>query len=159
LSQGRPTNAVSRSARLIHWSFAIGGVLLAALGAIVVCGIGTLGDCVYDYKVSVKSASATPIKDVRGKAYYDIERAQEIAADPKARFSTPPNNEEAAFDGNSLRVVGLYSCDTCCLDLIHTGAPPRFLVLIVEYPDGKRENKLVEVPPGSGTQRLAVEVP
>jgi hypothetical protein len=159
MSQDWPTNAVSRRARLVRWGFAIGVVLLATLGGIIVCGIGKLGVCFYDYKVFVKSTSATPIKDVRGKAYYDVERAREIAVHPKARFSTPPNDEETAFDGKSLRVVGLYSCDTYCLDLIHTGSPPRYLVLIVNCTDGKRETKLVEVPPGSGTQRLAVEVP
>jgi hypothetical protein len=139
------------------WKFTTGVVLLATLVVLMVLAIGKLGVCYYDFKVTVTSASATPIKNVRGKAYYDLARAQEIAADPHVQFSM--RDGETAFDGKSLRVVGLYSCRSYCLDLIETGAPPPFLVLLVDYADGKRENKFVEIPEGRSTRKIAVEVP
>jgi hypothetical protein len=158
MSQEGSPDAVARRARLVHWSFVIGVVLLATLVAIVVLGFGTIGVRYYDYKVAVTSASATPIKYVRGKAYHDLSSAQEVAAHSKGRLSTP-HDEETAFDGKSLRVVGLYDCSSYCLDLVQTGAPPRFLVLRVEYTDGKRENKVVEIPEGRSEHRIAAEVP
>jgi hypothetical protein len=156
LQDGR-TSGVSPRERLLRWSLA-GAVLLAILGGIIVYGYGTMGVCLYDYQVFVRSASATKIKNVRGKAFYDSERAHEVAASPKAEFKLR-DDKELHFNGKSLRVVGIYACDSCCLGLIQTGSPPRYLVLLVDYADGKRENKVVDIPPGLSTQRLLVEVP
>ena len=133
-------------------------MLLAILGGVIVFGYGTMGVCLYDFGLHVKSASTTPSANVRGKAYYYAEQAHEVAANPKAEFRVG-DDKETHFDGKSLRVVGIYSCKTCCLDLIKTGSPPPHVVLLVDYADGKRENKLIEIPPGPATQRLLVEVP
>lgn len=159
MSEDWPAPDDRRRARIIRWTIVIGVVLLATLGGIVVFGVYKLGVCIYDYQVSVTSASATPIKNVRGKAYYDIVTAREVAANLKVQFSMPRDDEDMQFNGKSLGIVGLYTCNSYCLDLIHTGSSPRHLVLLVDYADGKRENKLVEIPPGPSTQRLLVEVP
>jgi hypothetical protein len=158
MSQDWSTNGVSQRERLLRWSMA-GVALLATLGGIIVFGIGKIGVCLYDYQVHVKSASVSTIKNVRGMAFEDPKAAHEVAANPKAEFSILPDEKGMNFNGKSLRVNGLYTCNSYCLDLIQTRSPPCYLVLLVDYADGKRENKLVEIPPGPGTQRLLVEVP
>ncbi len=144
---------IHRIARVVRWTLLVGIVVAPVL---VFVGIGKMGVGAFDVRVSIHSASGSPIADARAFATMDEERARAIAANPRSRIRDESNPEQV-FDGKSLGVtVWTYSNGYCC-DLWTVTSWRRFLVLIVEYSDGKRAGKVVEIP--YQAEQIAVDVP
>jgi hypothetical protein len=158
MSQDRLTTGVARMARIVRWALVVSAALFVNLGTLSVLFIGSLGDCWYDLTVTVNSASATPLKEVRGMTFFDAAKATEVLTNPKAAFEASCE-EQRAFNGKSLVIDVGYTSWTYCFGLRHSDDPPRFLMLIVDYDDGKRARKLVEIPHHSVARAIVVDVP
>jgi hypothetical protein len=158
MSQDWLTTGVARLAGIARWALVIGVALIVNLGTLSLLFIGSLGDCWYDLTVTVNSVSATPIKEVRGMTFFDAVKANEVVNNPRATFEAACE-EQRAFNGKSLVIDVGYDSWTYCFGLWHSDNPPRFLVLIVDYHDGKRTRQLVGIPHHSVARAIAVEVP
>jgi hypothetical protein len=157
MSQDWPITGVAHMAKIVRWALVVSAALFVNLGILSLLFIGSLGDCWYDLTVTVNSVSATPIKEVRGMTFFDAAKANEVVTNPRATFEAC--EEQRAFNGKSLVIDVGYTSWTYCFGLWHSDDPPRFLVLIVDYHDGKRARKLVDIPHHSIARAIAVEVP
>jgi hypothetical protein len=131
---------------------------IAQAGIYLVLAIGDIGDGCYELQVTVKSASATPITKVGCFASFTDEAPKKVVE------SLPPPDkiapwEARPFDGQSLSIDVWHSTHTYCFGLLRFDYQERHLAIVVEYLDGKRAGKVVEIPHRSVSRLVEVEVP
>jgi hypothetical protein len=150
------TTWIRRLARVVRWSLVIGPICLAVT---TILAIGTLGVGIYDLKITVTSESAARIRDVHARAC-EFEQAQSLLLRPGSRPNLPNESEGGVpFDGQSLSIPVWFTCETWCLGLIRTQSHRRFLLVVVDYDDGRQVRKILGIPHRSVTEQVEVDVP
>lgn len=142
----------------MRFALVIVGFLLAA-GCLCEFGFFLIGDGCYGLSVTVKSTSSASIQAVSCEAFGYKDEAQEALE----LLSPPASRRRSAsaepFNGQPLSVSVPFSYRESAMGRTWGETQFRHLLVIVQYQDGKRQGKLVEIPRRRDCQSLTVEVP
>jgi hypothetical protein len=117
-----------------------------------------LCDGTYDLAISVTSTDPSPIKWVCCQAFRGDLDADEYLANLQPFKYSIWSDRADPFDGREMRVDLPYSFKSSGA-FKWDDSQPHKLVVPLEYQDGRRVGKKIEIPHRSGTTKLSVQVP
>jgi hypothetical protein len=132
---------------------------LVAAGLVYEFGYVAICDGSYDLSVTVKSSSSSPIRAVSCQGFRNVD-----AARPLLEYLPPPETHlwfasEEPFTGQPLIVSLPVSFRESPLGRTWGDTQYRGLLVIVQYQDGERKGKAIEIPHFRESRSVMVEFP